>query len=209
LKIFEVFFFFFFFINLRSFFFCTLFSAHPPPPIQTTTNKKNRYMAPEVTRSKPYNEKADVFSFGVVAYQLFARQTFSAVLLLLSRGDPVDCEIYGVPRAHPQALARAGPRDDLGVLGAGAVRQARDGRRRALAPAAAGGRLLRAVGRGEEEGDRRGRVLGVLRGDVRFGEKERERERERKRKRKRKREKEREKEEEKERERERERERES
>jgi serine/threonine protein kinase len=52
------------------------------------------YMAPEVTRSKPYSEKADVFSFGVVLYQLFARQTFAAVLLLLSRGDPVDCEIY-------------------------------------------------------------------------------------------------------------------
>ena len=52
------------------------------------------YMAPEVTRSKPYNEKADIFSLGVVLYQLFARQTFSAILLLLSRGEPVDCEIY-------------------------------------------------------------------------------------------------------------------
>ena len=68
-------------------------------------------MAPEVTRSKPYNEKADIFSFGVVVYQLFARQTFSAVLLLLSRGDPVDCEIYAekVARGYRVPIPRRWP----------------------------------------------------------------------------------------------------
>ncbi len=32
------------------------------------------YMAPEVFRKLPYNEKADVFSFGVVVYELLARE---------------------------------------------------------------------------------------------------------------------------------------
>ncbi|EFJ47075.1 hypothetical protein VOLCADRAFT_61756, partial [Volvox carteri f. nagariensis] len=37
------------------------------------------YMAPEVHRNMPYNEKVDVFSFGVLMYEVFSR-----TLLLVS-----------------------------------------------------------------------------------------------------------------------------
>lgn len=36
------------------------------------------YMAPEVLTSKPYNEKVDVFSFGVIMFELFSKSLLSA-----------------------------------------------------------------------------------------------------------------------------------
>ena len=32
------------------------------------------YMSPEVQRHEPYNEKTDIYSFGVMMYEVFARQ---------------------------------------------------------------------------------------------------------------------------------------
>jgi hypothetical protein len=73
-----------------------------------------------------------------------------------------------LPRPDPPPLAGARPRDDFGVLGAGAARPAGDGRRREAALAAAGGGVLQEVGRGEDAGDRGGGMLGLLRRDVMF-----------------------------------------
>ena len=36
----------------------------------TARSGSRRYMAPEVARSQPYNEKADVYSFGILLYQM-------------------------------------------------------------------------------------------------------------------------------------------
>jgi len=38
------------------------------------------YMSPEVARGKPYNEKVDVFSFGILAWELLGRSLLSAAL---------------------------------------------------------------------------------------------------------------------------------
>lgn len=101
---------------------------HSSPTKIEKTKQKNRYMAPEVTRSKPYNEKADVFSFGVVAYQLFARQTFASVLLLLSRGDPVDCEIYAekVARGYRVPIPKRWPEPVREIIAACWAQEPRD-----------------------------------------------------------------------------------
>lgn len=42
----------------------------------TLTGKtgSSMYMAPEVYKEEPYNEKVDVFSFGIIMYELYARQ---------------------------------------------------------------------------------------------------------------------------------------
>ena len=34
-----------------------------------------RYMAPEVVRSQPYNEKVDIYSFGIILWQMITCQT--------------------------------------------------------------------------------------------------------------------------------------
>ena len=44
------------------------------------------YMAPEVFRKLPYNEKADVFSFGVVMYELLSRELLVISYFNTSRG---------------------------------------------------------------------------------------------------------------------------
>ena len=45
-----------------------LLSPPPPPPAPNVP-----LQAPEVVLGQPYNEKVDVFSFGVLAYELLAR----------------------------------------------------------------------------------------------------------------------------------------
>eukprot|EP00198_Chlamydomonas_reinhardtii_P010385 XP_001699722.1 predicted protein [Chlamydomonas reinhardtii] len=67
------------------------------------------YMAPEVFRKLPYNEKADVFSFGVVMYELLSRELLVISYFNTSRGaklgmhQPEDyaemvCDGYRPPR---------------------------------------------------------------------------------------------------------------
>ena len=34
-------------------------------------------MSPEVTRHEPYNTKTDVYSFGIMMYEIFSRQMLS------------------------------------------------------------------------------------------------------------------------------------
>ena len=43
----------------------------PPPPFSAGETGSYRYMAPEVFRHEPYNNKVDVYSFSMIAYQLF------------------------------------------------------------------------------------------------------------------------------------------
>eukprot|EP00890_Picochlorum_soloecismus_P000597 jgi/Picsp_1/1538/NSC_05016-R1_serine threonine-protein kinase ctr1 len=50
------------------------------------------YMAPEVFKGKPYNEKADIFSFGVLMYNLCYRVIPS--LMIMSNGDTEDVIVY-------------------------------------------------------------------------------------------------------------------
>ncbi|WIA14837.1 hypothetical protein OEZ85_001556 [Tetradesmus obliquus] len=52
------------------------------------------YMAPEVWKNQPYNEKADVFSFGVVLYELVSRCLLIFTELPTSTTDPIITERY-------------------------------------------------------------------------------------------------------------------
>lgn len=70
------------------------------------------YMAPEVFKEQKYNEKVDVFSFGVVVYELLSRQVTSAVVS--QSGDANMPELYAnkvangyrrpIPSMWPSAL---------------------------------------------------------------------------------------------------------
>lgn len=51
------------------------------------------YMAPEVYKAQQYNEKADVFSFGVVMYEVFSRLAMSTVVVGPT-GDPAAAKVY-------------------------------------------------------------------------------------------------------------------
>ena len=48
----------------------------------------NADMSPEVTRREPYNTKADVFSFGVMMYEIFSRQMLSTMAETMDPGWP-------------------------------------------------------------------------------------------------------------------------
>jgi serine/threonine protein kinase len=50
------------------------------------------YMAPEVFRGQPYNQKADIFSFGVLMYNLCYRIVPS--LMIMSNGDRQDMVVF-------------------------------------------------------------------------------------------------------------------
>ena len=43
-------------------------------------------MAPEVFRQQPYNEKADIFSFGVLMYEVFGRRSLVSMVCCCSGG---------------------------------------------------------------------------------------------------------------------------
>lgn len=49
-------------------------------------------MAPEVYQAKQYNEKSDVFSFGVVLYELMARVLVVFTELPTNSNDPQEPE---------------------------------------------------------------------------------------------------------------------
>ncbi|GLC39889.1 hypothetical protein PLESTB_000671600 [Pleodorina starrii] len=60
------------------------------------------YMAPEVYRNMPYNEKVDVFSFGVLMYEVFSRQ-----LMLVSALNLRELRLRGLdtPEGYAQTVA--------------------------------------------------------------------------------------------------------
>ncbi|KAK9918800.1 hypothetical protein WJX75_007031 [Coccomyxa subellipsoidea] len=51
------------------------------------------YMAPEVVNEEPYNEKADVFSFGVILYEIFVGEITSQ-MVVGPTGDAMAAELY-------------------------------------------------------------------------------------------------------------------
>jgi len=58
------------------------------PTAQTGQTGSSLYIAPEVFHGQPYNEKADVFSFGVVLYELMARCLIMFTELPACSSDP-------------------------------------------------------------------------------------------------------------------------
>ncbi len=49
-------------------------------------------MAPEVVLGRDYNEKADIFSLGVVMYEIFSKVITAAIVMTSS--DPYECQDY-------------------------------------------------------------------------------------------------------------------
>ncbi len=60
--------------------------------------------APEVHRKEPYNEKADVFSFGILMYQMFAR----TVLAIEMKNGPYHITNAGEMRQEEEPERGAG-----------------------------------------------------------------------------------------------------
>ena len=77
-----------------------LLLRRPPPDLEAAktfdlTGKTGSFMfmAPEVYRSQNYNEKADVFSFACIMYEVFARFIVSTSVVGPT-GDPDTARIY-------------------------------------------------------------------------------------------------------------------
>ena len=49
-------------------------------------------MAPEVVLGRDYNEKADIFSLGVVMYEIFSKVITAAIVM--TSNDPYECQDY-------------------------------------------------------------------------------------------------------------------
>lgn len=65
------------------------------------------YMAPEVVMCQPYNEKVDIFSLGVIMFELFMRKPLSAVLMEFDAYDPNLVEMFAYKASFPQTPALA------------------------------------------------------------------------------------------------------
>ena len=72
------------------------------------------YMAPEVLLGQPYNEKVDVFSFGVIAFEIFNRRLMASDYMNTNEWDESQGHAYRVaagwrppfPESTPPALAK-------------------------------------------------------------------------------------------------------
>ncbi|KAK1734097.1 MAP3K-like serine/threonine kinase [Skeletonema marinoi] len=91
--------------------------SHDDPPTfkLTSATGSRRYMSPEVALREPYNHKADVYSFGMVVYQISA-------LVVPFHGLAM--------KNHEQVVAREGLRPDVTIPSKeSSVRRTRDFRR--------------------------------------------------------------------------------
>ena len=74
-------------------------------------------MAPEVVLGRDYNEKADIFSLGVVMYEIFSKVITAAIVMTSS--DPYECQDYAFKvrsqdRVQHRAAACSTEPNDLG-----------------------------------------------------------------------------------------------
>lgn len=67
------------------------------------------YMAPEVYRGKHYDEKVDVFGFGLIMYELFCSQLVMVKVLLLARRPS---EMHHMLKKHARSVAK-GHREEI------------------------------------------------------------------------------------------------
>lgn len=76
----------------------------------TARSGSRRYMAPEVARSQPYNGKADVYSFGVLLYQMASLQKPFEGYSLLEHEDEVLFRGHRPNLEIPSAKGRFAPK---------------------------------------------------------------------------------------------------
>ena len=65
-------------------------------------------MAPEVVLGRDYNEKADIFSLGVVMYEVFSKVITAAIVMTSS--DPYECQDYAFKVSFWPRVTERGPR---------------------------------------------------------------------------------------------------
>lgn len=74
------------------------------------------YMAPEVINCEKYNEKADVFSFGIIMYELLRKS--SLLVFVSTTGSPADVEAYAddIAQGHRPPIPEDWPRELVAVV---------------------------------------------------------------------------------------------
>ncbi|KAG8378004.1 hypothetical protein BUALT_Bualt08G0093000 [Buddleja alternifolia] len=69
--------------------------------VMTAETGTYRWMAPEVIEHKPYNHKADVFSFGVVLWELLTGKVVCSYICIISNIHPsIHNKYFYTPYAH-------------------------------------------------------------------------------------------------------------